>query len=188
MNYGSVLIVALLLVVFFLIYFYNKFVKHNNRVKEAWSGIEVQLKRRHSLIPNLVESVKTYQKHEDTVLSKLTQLRSSFSSEKNFEEREKLETKFSDGIKSVFVLAEAYPELKSDKNFRELSTQLVEIEDNIQYSRRYYNGSVRDFNTIIESFPGNVLAPMMGFHALKFFEITLATERENQKVDFSDEK
>ena len=156
---------------------YNRLIKHRNRVQEAWSGIDVQLKRRHDLVPNLVTAVQGYMGHEKQVLEELTRIRSETGEVRDIGATEAVEMKLSNTLVTVFGLAEAYPDLKADANFIDLHKHLVDIEDTLQYARRYYNGTVRDYNIFVESFPSNLVASMFGFVEADFFEIELASER-----------
>jgi len=176
-------VVALLAYVFFL---YNGLVKLRVLVEEAWSGIDVQLKKRFDLIPNLVETVKGYAKHEKGTFEKVTELRTRAMGTNSPKELAEIEGEFRATLKTLFAVAENYPELKADQNFLGLQTTLQEIETEIESSRRYYNGAVRDFNMKIVVFPANVIAGMLGFTAKEFFE-TAEQERKNVKVDFSDD-
>ena len=150
---------------------YNGLVKSNVRVDSAWSDITVQLKRRADLIPNLVETVKGYAKHEKEVFTKVTEARSAISSAKGPAETAEAENMFTGALKSLFAVAEAYPELKADQNFRDLQAQLVDTENKIQASRRFYNGSVEDLNIKIKVFPTNVFAKRLGFSERDLFEV-----------------
>lgn len=179
---------ALIVVVIgYLVGVYNGLVKLKILVEEAWSGIDVQLKRRYDLIPNLVETVKGYAKHEKKLFEKVTELRSSAMSAKSVEEKGKLEGELTKTLKTLFAVAENYPELKANENFMKLQDELSAIEEEVQGSRRYYNGAVRDFNTKLQVFPTNMIAGMLGFKAREFFEAT-EEERKTVKVDFSDEE
>lgn len=164
---------------------YNSLVQSKILVDEAWSGIDVQLKRRYDLIPNIVETVKGYAKHEKDTLTKVTELRSSAMSAVSVEEKGKLEGQLSQALKTLFAVAENYPDLKANQNFLDLQGTLTAIEEEIQGARRYYNGSVRDFNTKIMVFPNNLLAGMFGFKAREFFAAEEG-EKQNVKVDFSE--
>ena len=158
---------------------YNSLVRLNVRSSEAWSDITVQLKRRYDLIPNLVNAVKGYAKHESGVFEKVTEARSNALNAQGVEETAKAENQFSQTLKSLFAVAEAYPDLKASQNFQELQTELVDTEDKIQASRRFYNGVVRDFNTKRTVFPTNVFANMLGFKQNKvFFELDEAQTAE----------
>lgn len=163
-------IVAVIAVLFWLILTYNGLVRIRNRVKEAWSDIEVQLKRRYDLIPNLVNAIKGYTKHEEGVFTKVTEARAAAMSSKNPTEQAKNENMLSDTLKSLFAVAESYPELKASQNFLQLQNELTDTENKIQASRRFYNGVVRDFNTKVETFPTNVIAGMLGFKKADFFD------------------
>lgn len=181
---------AIAVVVAWLIATYNGLVKMRNRVKEAWSDIDVQLKRRYDLIPNLVNTVKGYAAHEKEVFQKVTEARSKAmqaESKGNAAESAQAENMLSGALKSLFAVAENYPELKANENFLELQRELSDTENKIQASRRFYNGNVRDFNTKQEQFPTNLIASMFGFKPAEFFEIEEG-EKENPKVDFSESK
>jgi len=171
----------------YLVSMYNSLVKLKVLVEEAWSGIDVQLKRRYDLIPNLVETVKGYAKHEKKLFEKVTQLRTSAMKAEGPEEKGKAEAELAQTLKSVFAVAENYPELKANENFMKLQDELSNIEDEVQNARRYYNGAVRDFNTKIQVFPTNLVAGMMGFKAREFFEAE-EEARKNVKVDFSEDE
>jgi len=164
---------------------YNKLVKYKNQVPEAWSGIDVQLKRRYDLIPNLINTVKGYAKHEKETLENVISLRNSALAvpEGHVNDQAQAENALSSALKSVFALAENYPDLKANQNFGELQKALFEVEDNIQRARRYYNAVVRDNNTYVESFPSMIVAQMANFQKYPFFEIELE-ERKNIEVTF----
>ena len=163
------IIVGVLLLALVLIY--NNLVRSKIRVDEAWSDITVQLKRRLDLIPNLVETVKSYAKHEREVFENVTQARAQTIAATSVKETAKAENQFEQALKSLFAVAEAYPDLKANENFKELQDELVDTEDKIQAARRFYNGAVRDFNTKIKVFPTNMFAGMLGFKAREFFEV-----------------
>ncbi|KXK25862.1 MAG: LemA family protein [candidate division WS6 bacterium OLB20] len=167
----------------FIVGLYNGLVRAKVLVDEAWSGIDVQLKRRYDLIPNLVETVKGYASHEKSTFEEVTKLRSMAMQATDVAEKSKLENQLTNTLKSLFAVAENYPELKANENFLNLQGTLNEIETEIQGARRYYNGAVRDFNTKIMVFPNNLIAGMLGFTAREFFEAEEG-ERENVKVDF----
>ena len=169
----------LLLVVIFLIATYNSLVKLKNRVEEAWSDITVQLKRRTDLIPNLVNTVKGYAAHETGVFEKVTEARSAIMSAKGVAESAQAENMLEGALKSLFAVAEAYPDLKANQNFLQLQQELVDTEDKIQASRRFYNGGVRDLNTKIETFPVNLVAGMFNFSKREFFEVEDRASVEN---------
>lgn len=171
-----VLIAIVVVVVLIGLFFwatYNGLVKLNVRVQEAWSDITVQLKRRADLIPNLVESVKGYAAHEKGVFEEVTKARTAVleATQKGPAEAAKAENQFEGALKSLFAVAEAYPDLKANQNFLQLQNELVDTEDKIQASRRFYNGGVRDLNTKIKMFPTNMIAGMLGFKEREFFEV-----------------
>lgn len=177
-----VIAVIALLVIIWFVFIYNKFIKDKNLIKEAWSGIDVQLKRRYDLIPNLVETVKGYSSHEKNLFQSIAEARSKTMNTEILKEKAKGETQLSGMIKNLFAVAEAYPDLKANQNFLDLQNQLSEIEDQIQYARRYYNGVVRDYNIRVKSLPSNLIANVMNYEEEEFFEISLATERETPEV------
>lgn len=157
---------------------YNSLVRAKIRVDEAWSDITVQLKRRSDLIPNLVKTVKGYAKHEKSVFENVTKARTAVMNAKGPANTAKADNMFEEALKSLFAVAEAYPDLKANENFKALQDELVDTEDKIQASRRFYNGSVRDLNTKIQVFPTNMFAGMLGFKEREFFEVADA-ERES---------
>lgn len=178
-------IVILIVMGAWVISIYNKLVKNKNIVKEGWSGIETQLKRRSNLIPNLVEAIKGYVGHEKGVLESVTEARSRTGTASTPAERGKMEGMLGAALANVFAVAEAYPELKANENFMSLHKELSSLEDEIQMARRYYNGTVRDLNVLIESFPSNVIAGSFGFVQAEFFEIEDAADRAVPEVSFS---
>ena len=164
---------------------YNRGVRLRNQVEESWSGISVQLKRRYDLIPNLVSTVKGYAKHEQETLEKVINLRNRAQGVPtgDIAAQSEAEQALTAGLRSIFALAENYPDLKANENFKDLQNSLSEVEDNIQNARRYYNAVVRDNNNYVESFPSMLVARMGGFHTYSYFEIDEG-ERENVKVEF----
>ncbi|MBN1852279.1 MAG: LemA family protein [Pirellulales bacterium] len=166
------------------IFAYNHLVRHANLVREGWSGIDVQLKRRHDLVPSLVETVKGYANFERGLLEKITDLRARAAGNTTIEDRQKDENALSGSLKSLFAVAEAYPQLQANRSFLDLQNQLVGIEDNLQMARRYYNGTVRDYNICAESFPSNVIANLFRFEPAQYFQIETATERNLPEVNF----
>jgi len=166
------------------IFLYNRLVSLKNRAKEAWSDIEVQLKRRHNLIPNLVETVKGYASHEREVLEKVTEARTKAISAQTLREKGEAENMLTQTLKSLFAVAENYPDLKASQNFLELQRELRDTEDKIQAARRFYNANVRDLNIAIESFPSNIIAKLFNFKKMDLFEIEEAEDREVPKVKF----
>jgi LemA protein len=171
-------------IVFVTIIYYNKFIKYKNKVKEAWSTVDVQLKRRYNVIPNLVETVKGYASHEKEVMENLTIARSNAINAGTVGEQAAAENSISSALKSIFAVAENYPDLKANTNFLQLQEALMSVEDEIQMARRYYNAIVKDNNTALEQFPGVLFAKMFGFKLSDFFE-TLGEERENVRVKFN---
>ncbi len=171
------------LIVLWIIATFNALVTLKNRVAEAWSDIDVQLKRRYDLIPNLIETVKGYVKQEKEVLTQVTAARTAAMGAQNPQDKAKAENMLTDTLKSLFAVTEAYPDLKSSANFAQLQTELTDTEDKIQASRRFYNTNVRDLNTKIETFPTNMIAGMVGAVKREFFEAE-AGEKEPVKVAF----
>ena len=170
----TVLFIVLGLVVFialWLVFLYNGLIRSKLRVDEAWSDITVQLKRRVDLIPNLVETVKGYAKHEKEVFENVTKARTAVLDAKGPAETAKADNMFEQTLKSLFAVAEAYPDLKANENFKHLQEELVDTEDKIQASRRFYNGAARDLNIKIKVFPNNIFAGMLGFKEREFFEL-----------------
>jgi LemA protein len=175
-----IVIGVVVLVLLFLWVVYNGLVKLRVRVEEAWSDITVQLKRRLDLIPNLVETVKGYAKHESGVFTAVTEARANALNANGVKETAAAENQFEGALKSLFAVAEAYPDLKASQNFIELQQELVDTEDKIQASRRFYNGGVRDLNTKIQVFPNNFVAGMFGFKSREFYELD---ETETAKAE-----
>lgn len=165
-----VIIIILVLLILGAILTYNGLVQSKNRTDEAWSDINVQLKRRYDLIPNLVNTVKGYAKHESKVFEDVSAARSAAMGATGIEDKAKAENQLASTLKSLFAVSEAYPDLKASQNFQELQQELVDTEDKIQAARRFYNGNVRDFNTKLQVFPTNLYAGMLGFKAREFFE------------------
>jgi len=181
------IIVGLIVILFILIIgIFNKFVKNKNVVQDAWSNIDVALKRRYDLIPNLVETVKGYAAHEKDTFEKVIKARNAAMSvpSDDISGQIKAENALQQTLRSIFALSEAYPDLKANANFIDLQQKLNEIEENLERSRRYYNGTVRQNNTYGESFPGVLFAGIFNYKHFDFFETT-GDERENVKVDFS---
>lgn len=174
------------LIIIWLVLAYNGFVARVNRSKEAWADIDVQLKRRYDLIPNLVETVKGYAAHEKGVFEQVTAARSAAISATSAPDKAKAENVLSGTLKSLFAVAEAYPDLKANQNFLELQRELSDTEDKIQAARRFYNTNVRDLAIAIQSFPGNIIASTFGFKPMELFELsdTDAAAREPVAVKF----
>lgn len=183
MNIIYIIGAFVVVVAFWLALTYNRFVTLRNRVREAWADIDVQLKRRYDLIPNLVETVKGYATHEKELLENVTKARAQAMGAQTIKERGDAENALSQTLKSLFAVSENYPQLKASENFLELQRELTDTEDKIQASRRFYNGNVRDFNTMLQSFPQNTVAGVFSFKAAEFFEITEA-EKEPVSVKF----
>lgn len=178
------IIVLILIGLFWLLGTYNGLVKLKNRTDEAWSDIDVQLKRRYDLIPNLVETVKGYAKHEKEVFEQVTEARTRAMGASSATEKADAENQLSNTLKSLFAVSENYPELKASQNFLQLQSEITDTEDKIQAARRFYNGEVRDLNTKIQTFPTNIFAGMLGYSRRDFFGVDNPTERETVKVQF----
>ena len=173
------------IVIGYAISIYNKLIRLRNTSQSAWSDIDVQLKKRYDLVPNLVETVKGYATHERTLLEKLTAARSAGMQASGPAETAQAENMFRDTLRSLFAVAEAYPDLKANQSFQQLQIQLKDLEDGIESARRYYNAVVRDFNTAIEQFPSNMIASRYRFEQKDFFELgTPEMERKPVKVSF----
>jgi len=166
-----IILAAIAVIILWLIAVYNSLIRLKNRVDEGWSDIDVQLKRRYDLIPNLVETVKGYATHEKELFEKVTQARSQAMQAGSMEDKAKAENMLSGTLKSLFAVSENYPDLKVSANFLKLQDELSDTENKIQAARRFYNGLVRDFNTKVQVFPTNMIAHSLGFSAREFFEI-----------------
>ena len=175
-----ILLVVLLVVI---VWIYNLLIKDRNQVLAAWSDIDVQLKRRHDLIPQLVTAVKAYSEHEKATMLAVTELRSKSEIAEHLPEKARIENEIEAAVSRLALIAEAYPDLKADENFRQLSENLSEAENHIQYARRYYNGSVRVFNTRIQSFPQILIAKPFNFQAAEYFEVEDQTQRSSPTVE-----
>jgi LemA protein len=178
-----IILIIVLLLIIYVIYQYNSLITLRNRVKNAWSQIDVQLKRRTDLIPNLVETVKGYATHEKTVFENVTKARSSLMNAKTVQENAEANNQLTDTLKSLFAVAENYPDLKASENFRQLQSQLSETEDKIAYSRQFYNDTVLMFNNKVQVFPSNILANLFHFNEAEYFEVA-DTERSVPEVKF----
>lgn len=175
----------LIIVVVFLIATYNKLVQLRQRVQNAWSQVDVQLKRRYDLIPNLINTVKGYAQHEKDTLERVTQARNMAIEAGNVTDQAKAENMLSGALKSLFAVAEAYPDLKANSNFMQLQTELSDTESKISFARQFFNDTVQMFNTKIELFPNNLVAGMMGFQTVDYFTLQGEVEaRQNVKVNF----
>jgi LemA protein len=182
-NLLLILILLVFVPIVLLVTLYNKLAKLKIRIDEAWSQIDVQLKRRADLIPNLVSTVKGYAQHEKQVFENVTKARSALMSATTPEEAGKADTMLTGALKSLFAVAEAYPQLRAQENFTNLQDQLSDTEDKVSYARQFYNNSVREFNEKLVVFPSNIIAKMFGFEIAEFFEAT-EDERENVDVQF----
>ncbi len=181
----TILLAIIVLFVVWIIVAYNSFVRLVNRTKEALADIDIQLKRRYDLIPNLVNTVKGYATHESTAFENVTKARSMAMGAQTVDEKGKAENMLTGALKSVFAIAEAYPDLKANQNFLSLQQELSDTEDKIQSARRFYNGNVRDLNIGLESFPGSMIASMFHFSKMEFFELgDSAVERNAVEVKF----
>jgi len=184
MTFTQIIIAVAVLLVLWIILTYNRLITLRNRTKEAWADIEVQLKRRYDLIPNLVETVKGYAAHERELFEKVSEARVRAMGAKTIKERGEAENALSGTLKTLFAVSENYPQLRASENFLELQRELTDTEDKIQAARRFYNGNVRDFNIKIESFPANIMASVFGFKQAEFFGIEEASQKEPVKVNF----
>ena len=182
---GLIILGILVLLVIFLVAMYNGLVRLKIQCDNAWADIDVQLKRRYDLIPNLVETVKGYAAHETDTLEGVISARNRAMTASTPGEQAEAENLLSGALKNLFALAEAYPQLRAIESFTSLQNSLSQIEDTVQNARRYYNAVVRDLNTKIEQFPTNIVANMLGFKERQFFEVTAAAEREAPKVSFT---
>ena len=184
LSLGFIILIAVVVLGIWVISLYNGLVKLRNRTKEAWADIDVQLKRRYNLIPNLVNTVKGYATHERELFEKVTEARSNAMQAKDLKEKGKAENMLSDTLKSLFAVSENYPDLKASNNFLELQRELRDTEDKIQAARRFYNGNVRDLNIKIESVPTNIVASMFNFRKMELFELKEPEKRETPEVSF----
>ncbi len=180
------LLITFAILIVATIWIYNLLVKDRNQVLAAWSDIDVQLKRRHELIPQLVATVKAYADFEKATMTAVTELRSRSRAESHLPEKSAIEMAMGSAIGKLIIIAEDYPELKADGNFRQLQTELTEIEDHVQYSRRFYNGAVRIFNTRIESFPNFIIARLFNFKVAEYFEVNSDDERKASIIKLND--
>jgi len=180
-----IIIIIVAVIVVWLIATYNRLIQLNVRTDEAWSDIDVQLKRRYDLIPNLVETVKGYATHEKEAFENVTKARAAALGAKGVEEKAEAENQLTGALKTIFAVAEAYPDLKANQNFLELQRELTDTEDKIQASRRFYNANVRDMNIAVQTFPTNMFAQSLGFKKRDLFELGEEVAKEPVKVDFS---
>lgn len=171
-------------IIFYVIGIYNKLISNRIKVDEGWSGIDVQLKRRHDLIPNIVSTVKGFAEHEKELFTEVTEARNMSRGASGVGETAKAESALNFGLGRLLAVAENYPEIKADKNFLNLQEELTELEDSIQHSRRYYNGCVRDYMMSLETFPSNLIAQQFQFEPREYFELEDPREKANPKVEF----
>lgn len=181
---GYILLGVVVVLLLWAVSLYNKLVTNKNLVAEGWSGIDVQLKRRNDLIPNLIESVKGYMGHERGVLDQVTELRTKSQAAQGVADKARVEGAMGAALANLFAVAENYPDLKASQNFLDLQKSLADIEDQVQLARRYYNGTARNFNILIQSFPSNLMASAFHFTTVEYFEIEDAAERAVPKVAF----
>ena len=183
-TYLIIIIAVAAIIILWIIGVFNSLIRLKNRVREAWSDIDVQLKRRYDLIPNLIEAVKGYMTHEANVFEKVTEARAKAISATGTAEKAQAENALSGALKTLFAVSENYPQLRASENFSKLQEELSDTENKIQASRRFYNGNARDFNIRQETFPSNIIAALFGFKKAEFFEIAEAAEKEAPKVKF----
>lgn len=182
MIYVGIIAFVIVLILLYIFFLYNSLVTDRNLVQEAWSGIDVELKKRFDLVPNLVEIVKGYSGYEKSTLENVTKLRSQVTSTTSVSEKGKIEEQIGGAIKSIFMLSESYPELKASSNFLSLQSDLVKIEEGLANQRRYYNGTVRNFNTRLQVFPAKLLYKPLGFKLEESFQAS-SEEQMNVKVE-----
>jgi LemA protein len=180
----NIVLGIVILVVLWAIFAFNSLVRLVNRAKEAWADINVQLKRRYDLIPNLVETVKGYAEYEKSAFQAVTEARAKALGAQTVKEKEEAENMVSSALKSIFAIAEAYPQLRAVESFTKLQDELSDTENKIQAARRFYNGNVRDLNTKLETFPTNILAPIFNFKKMEFFELTEEAAKNPVSVKF----
>jgi len=182
----TIIILAVVAVIaIWIISTYNGLITAKNKVKNAWSQIDVQLQRRFDLIPNLVETVKGYMKHEEGTLTKVTELRSSYMNAGSVKEKAELDSELSGTLKTLFAVAESYPDLKANQNFSELQEELTSTENKVSFSRQFYNDTVMMYNNKLLVFPSNILAGMFNFKEEDFFKVDSEEAKKNVKVDFN---
>jgi lemA protein len=179
-----VILGIILIIIILIISLYNNLVKASQKVKNAWAQIDTQLKRRFDLIPNLIETVKKYMEHEEKTLTEISKAKNMFNEALKVDEKANANDMLTNGLKNIFALAEAYPELKANQNFALLQEELSKTEDKIAFSRQFYNDTVQMYNTLVMTFPTNLFAKIFGFKEEKFFEIENKSEKENVKVKF----
>ena len=181
----SIAIIIIVVIAICIVIMYNDLVRTRNRVNNAWSQVDVQLQRRFDLIPNLVDSVKGYMNHEESTLSKIAELRTTWANTTSIQEKAKLEGELSTALKSIMAVSENYPELKANQNFLQLQEELKNTESKIAYARQFYNDVVTKFNTKLEVFPTNMIGRLFKFELSELFQVESEEVRNNVKVDFS---
>lgn len=184
LNFQNIILIILTVVILWIILTFNSFIRRRFRVREAWSDIEIQLKRRYDLIPNLVETVKGYMTHEKAVFQSVTEARTKALGAQDKTQKAAAENALTNTLKTLFAVAENYPELKANANFLDLQRELADTENKIQAARRFYNSVVMELNTKIESFPSNIIAKIFGFKKEEFFGLESQEEKEPIKVKF----
>ncbi len=184
MATSTIILIVIVVLVLWLIGAFNSLVRGRNRVKESWSDINIQLRRRHDLIPNLVETVKGYAAHEKEVLEEVIKARTQAVTAGSLEQKGQAENMLSGALKNLFALAEAYPNLKANENFAKLQDELSDTENKIQAARRFYNSNVMSYNTRLETFPTNTIASSFGFHREEYFQLDSAEEAKLPEVKF----
>ena len=180
-----IILAIIVLIILWIVSVYNGLVKSRMKVKNSWSQIDVQLQRRFDLIPNLVETVKGYMKHEEGTLSKIAELRTSWANANTVKEKAELDNQLSGALKTIMAVSESYPELKANQNFTNLQAELKNTEDKISYSRQFYNDSVTMYNTKLEVIPSNIIASMFNFKPEELFKVDTPEAKANVKVDFN---
>jgi len=185
MGVGVIILVIIIILIIAIIAMYNGLITSRNKANNAWSQIDVQLQRRFDLIPNLVEAVKGYMKHEESVLTKVTELRTSWANASTVGEKAKLDNELSGALKTIMAVSENYPDLKASQNFSELQEELRNTENKISYSRQFYNDSATLYNTKLEVIPTNIIANMFHFESKELFKTDSEEARKNVKVDFN---
>jgi LemA protein len=189
MRTGWIVVIAILAAIaLFAVVIFNRLIRQRNLVREGWSGIDVQLRRRTDLVPNLVETVKGYAAHERGLFEDVAAKRAGSIAADNVPGQAAAEVALQGSLRKLFAVAEAYPELKANQNFLELQQQLAEIEDQLQMARRYYNGTVRDLNILIQSFPNNILAGLFGFQPHPFFELEDRAQAAVPQMSFTERR
>lgn len=183
MEFSITIIIAIVfaVVIVWLIFIYNRFITLINRVREAWADIDVQLKRRYDLIPNLINTVKGYAKHEQETLARVTEMRQLAQGASGLPERAGAENMLTDALKSLFAVAENYPDLKASQNFIDLQNELTDTENKIQAARRFYNSTVQDYNTRLQQFPYNIVGNVFNFMEKEFFELSEEEKKEAEE-------